>query len=397
MFGVLRNRRAWLAGAAVAALAALALWPRTVEVDTTLVTRGPLIVAVEEEGETRVRQRFVVSAPVAGQLSRIELEPGDRVEAGRTVVARLRPAAPTPLDTRARSEALAAVQAAEASGGVARAERDRIAAALDLARQRLSRLQPLAAEGVVSRDELDTQETEVRTLTEALRAADFAVARVQHELAAARARLVPPQVSATGTIEIDAPVDGVVFRRYHESATVVPAGEPLIEIGDPADLEIVTDLLSSDAVRVRTGGEVRIDQWGGSKTLAGRVRRVEPSGFMKVSALGVEEQRVNVIIDLVDPERAWRALGDGFRVEVQVVVSSEENVLKVPVGALFRRDGAWALFVVENGRARVRPVDLGQRNSLEAHVLEGVAEGDRIVLYPPDSLSDGVRVAERQT
>lgn len=190
-------------------------------------------------------------------------------------------------------------------------------------------------------------------------------------------------------------MDGVVLKRLRHSQSVVPAGEPLLEIGDPKALEIVADLLSSDAVRVKAGDAVLIEQWGGGDTLRGRVRRVEPSGFMKVSALGVEEQRVNVIVDFVDPEQATRAIGDGYRVEVRVVVWEEDKVLKVPTGTLFRRGDQWALFIVENGRARLRTIKIGQRNGAEAQILEGVRERDQIVLYPPDTLADGDRVAQR--
>jgi HlyD family secretion protein len=384
-----------IGGLIVAAIALAALWPEVTEVDAAAVTRGPLQVTLDEDGETRVRQRFVVSAPLSGRLQRIELEPGDTVVRGKTVVARLT-AAPAPLlDPRTQAELGAALEAARAGLGTARAERDRASAALDRARASLKRYSSLARAGAVAPDALEAMETEARTAEETARASQFAVSRAEHEVELARARMQPP-ASGGRTVEVTAPVDGVVLRRLRESETVVPVGEPLVEIGDPAALEIVADLLSTDAVRVRPGSPVLIEQWGGSDPLAARVRRVEPSGFMKVSALGVEEQRVNVIMDFADPAGAARALGDGYRVEVRVVVWREQDVVKAPVGGLFRRGEDWAAFVVEGDRIRLRAVRLGQRNATEAQILEGLAPGDRVVLFPPDTLADGDPVRLRQ-
>ncbi|MPZ18161.1 MAG: efflux RND transporter periplasmic adaptor subunit [Luteitalea sp.] len=395
--GLLKNRRVLLAALVIAVLLTIALWPRPMEVDLTTVTKGPLLVTIDEEGETRVRQRFEVTSPVAGEVLRINLEPGDPVTGGKTVLATVRPSAPTPLDARSRAEAQAAVQAAEATLGRAQAERDRAATVLARSKQQLERASNLIEGGAISRDEFDARETDARTAEEALRAADFVVTQAQRDVDVARARLVQSSGNSLGTGDIPllAPVDGVILRRLRQSQTVVPAGEPLLEVGDANGLEIVADLLSSDAVRINTGDRVLIEQWGGGKTLGGRVRRVEPSGFMKVSALGVEEQRVNVIIDFEDPELASRALGDGYRVEVRVVIWQEDNVLKVPTGTLFRRGDQWALFVVEDGRARLRTIEIGQRNGAEAQVLDGLREREQIVLYPPDTLADGGRVAQR--
>jgi HlyD family secretion protein len=394
--GLLKNRRVLLAALIIAVLLTIALWPRPTEVDLSTVTKGELIVTIDEEGETRVRERFEVTSPVAGEVLRINLEPGDAVSGGKTVLAIVRPSAPTPLDARSRAEAQAAVQAAEATLGRARAERDRAATVLARAKQQLERATNLIEGGAISRDDFDARQTDARTAEEALRAADFVVTHAQRDLDVARARLVQRGSSGrTGDIPLLAPVDGVVLKRLRESQTVVPAGEPLLEVGDPKGLEIVADLLSSDAVKIKAGDAVLIEQWGGPDALRGRVRRVEPSGFMKVSALGVEEQRVNVIIDFEDPDVASRALGDGYRVEVRVVVWQEDNVLKVPTGTLFRRGDQWALFVVEDGRARLRTIRVGQRNGAEAQVLEGLREREQIVLYPPDTLADGDRVAQR--
>jgi HlyD family secretion protein len=392
---VLRNRKLVAGLALVLVLLAVALWPEAAPVDVAAVEKGVLQVTVEDEGETRVRDRFVVSAPVAGRLRRIELEPSDPVRRGQ-VVATLLPAPPALLDARTRAEATAAVEAARAALGRARAERTRAQAALERARSEQARQRELRATGIVSAEALERAETEARTAEAALRAAQFAVAAAEHDLERAQAVLTQATGSGAGrAIELRSPVDGVVLRRLRESEAVVPAGEPLLELGDPRDLEIVSDLLSADAVKVRPAQRVLVEQWGGERTLLGRVRLVERSGFMKVSALGVEEQRVNVIVDLDDAAEAWRALGDGYRVEVRIVVWEAKDVVKAPTSSLFRRGDRWAVFVVEDGRARVRTVELGQRNGLEAQVLSGLEAGERVVVHPADTLEDGGRVAPR--
>jgi HlyD family secretion protein len=377
----------------VAALVTVALRPQTVEVDVTRVSRNDLLVTIDEEGETRVRQRFVIAAPVAGKLQRITLEPGDPVKRG-LAVARLLPQAPELLDARVRAELAAGVQVAQAALGQARAERERADAALDRAKSVVERKQELAEAGVISRDEFEADEAALRAAEEERRAADFAVSRGEYELQMARARLEQPATRG-GTVEVTSPVDGVVLKRYRESEADVPAGDPLLEVGNPADLEIVSDLLSTDAVRISPGDRVLIEQWGGSMPLTGRVRVVEPAAFMKISALGVEEQRVNVIIDFANYGGAPPQLGDGYRVELRVVESEAQNALTVPVGSLFRDGEGWVVFVVQNGHARLRAVILGQRNDLEAEVLMGLTEGELVILHPPDTLMDGAQVSER--
>jgi HlyD family secretion protein len=277
--------------------------------------------------------------------------------------------------------------------GQAQAERDRARTALTRARSTSQRLETLAKAGAISGDEREAAQTALESAEEALRAADFSVARAEHELQLARARLKPSSAGGR-TVDVVAPVNGVVLKRLRESAAVVPVGDPLLEIGDPGSLEIVADFLSTDAVRVSSGDTVLVEQWGGSQPLEGRVRRVEPSGFMKVSALGVEEQRVNVIIDFEDEAEGGR-LGDGYRVEVRVVVWHNASALKVPVGSLFRRGEKWAAFVVESGRARLQTVNLGHRNDREGQVLGGLSEGQTVVLHPPDTLTDNARVTVR--
>jgi HlyD family secretion protein len=360
----------------------------------TKVVRGPMQVTIDEDGVTRIRDRFVVSAPVAGRLQRIELEPGDPVVGGKTVVARLTTAESPLLDPRTRGELSAGVDAARAAVGQAQAERARAAAELERAQTTLRRQQELMKAGAIASDALDAAETAVMTAKEASRGAEFTVSRSEYELQLARARLQAP--SAAGrAIEVVAPVSGVILKRLHESETVVPVGDPIVEIGDPARIDIVADFLSTDAVRIPPNAPVLIEQWGGDQPLMARVRRVEPAGFMKVSALGVEEQRVNVIIDFTDPVAAGRSLGDAYRVDVRVIIWREDNVLKVPVGALFRRGEAWASFGVEDDRARVKAVMLGQRNATEAQVSGGLSEGQTVVLHPPDTLMDGMRVKTR--
>ena len=377
----------------VLAIVAMAMWPESIEVSSATVERGAMQVTLDEDGETRIRDKFVVSAPVGGRLQRIELEPGDAVVRGKTIVARLTTADAPLLDPRTRGELEAAVEAARAAVGQARAELERGTAELMRARTTLQRQQQLMKAGAIAADNLDAAETAVATAEEARKAAEFAVARSEYELQLARARLRAP--SPVGrAVEIVAPVSGVILKRFRESESVVPVGEPLIEIGEPARIEIVADFLSTDAVRIQPDAKVLVEGWGGSHSLAGRVRRVEPAGFMKVSALGVEEQRVNVLIDFDDPSAAGR-LGDGYRVEVRVIAWREEDVVKAPVGGLFRRGTDWAAFVIENERVRLQPVGLGQRNDVDAQILKGLSPGQAVVLHPPDTLVDGARVTIR--
>ena len=379
-------------------LVGIAVAPRPVPVDLVAVDRGTLRVTLDHEGKTRVHDRFVVSAPVAGQVLRIELEPGDPVVAGKTVMATFEPGVPPLLDVRSRAEAEARVRAARATLDQAQAELSKAQTEQAFAQEQAERSRRLAADGIASKETLDAAEAEARGRAEARKAAESAARAAEHELEAARAALVDggdPAVAPKRTaITMRAPVDGVVLRRIHESKAVVPAGEPLLELADPADLEIVADYLSTDAVRIRPGMAVLIDQWGGG-TLRGRVRRVEPYGFLKISALGVEEQRVNVIIVFDDPREAWKSLGDGYRVEARTIVWERTGVVKVPTGALFRHGESWAVFAVEGGRARLKSVEVGQRNGLEAEVLKGLSPGELVVAHPSDAVRDGVRVARR--
>jgi HlyD family secretion protein len=374
-------------------LLAVALWPAAVPVDVEVTSRGPLTVTVDEEGQTRIRRRFVVSAPVTGRVLRIELEPGDRVRRG-DVVARVRPELPPLLDARTQAEARAAVDNARAALGRAQSEDARAKEALVHAERELARATSLSDVGTISAQGLDARQTEVRLASEAVHASAYAVEAASAELQRARARLAPAS-AAQGVVTVRAPIDGAILRRLRESESIVPAGEPLLEVGDPRALEIVADLLSTDAVYVKPGARAFVEQWGQDTALEATVRLVEPSGFTKISALGVEEQRVNVVLDFTDLDKASALLGDAYRVELRIVVWDSTSVVKVPVSALVRDGERWAVFELRGGRARRVLVELGHRGGREAEVVSGLSEGTRVVVHPSDRVDDGVRVAAR--
>jgi len=392
-------RRAGTLALVAAVIGALvyAFRPQPIPVDIEEIVRGPMRVTIDEEGETRIRNRFVVSAPVSGRVLRIDLEPGDPVEAGRTVIASILPAEPAPLDVRTRAEALARVGQAEATLGRATANRAQITQQLEFAESQLRRYEDLLEAGLVPRESFDTVRAEARTLREAVNTADFEVRNAERAVAVAEAALVEAGGGAASgaAVTVRSPVDGVVLRRIRQSEAVVPMGDPLVEIGDVADIEVVSDLLSADAVRINPGDRVLIEEWGGDTVLEGRVRRVEPSGFTRLSALGVEEQRVNVIIDFVDREEAARHMGDGYRVEVRIVTWETADALKIPTGSLFRSEEEWKVFAVVDGHAEERGVEVGQRNGLEAQVLSGLSESDRVITHPSAAVADGLQVVEQ--
>ena len=394
MAGVRAYGRVVLLIAVVGGILAMALWPETLEVDMTVISRGPLVVTVDEEGRTRVRDRFVVSAPLGGRVLRIELEPGDRVRRG-DVVARVDAGAPPLLDVRARADMEAAVNGARAVRERAQAEEQRARAALALAEREVLRSRTLAAAGALPAQDADARETEARLAGEAVSAAAAAVRAATAELERALVPLAAPSPQTrAGVVPVRAPVDGTILRRLRESESVVPPGEPLVEIGDPAKLEIVADLLSTDAVRVTVGARATIEQWGGAAPFGATITRIEPSGFTKISALGVEEQRVNVILALADQAGEDAVLGDGYRVEVRIVVWEADHVLKVPTSALFRDGERWAVYVVNEGRARRTFVEIGRQTGREAEVLSGLPEGAQVIVHPGDLIRDGARVRE---
>jgi len=389
------NTRTLISMAVIGGLLAVALWPRSATVDVATVSRGRLAVTVDEEGITRVRERFVVSSPVGGRVLRIDLDPGDAVARGQ-VVARVRAEAAPLLDERTRTEAQAAVEAARATLGRARAEEQRARATVAQLHGELTRVRELALSRVVSPQELDTHEADAKVADAAVNAAVFAVQAATADLQRAQARLIPTSTHAIGrVVTVNAPVDGVVLKRIRESESIVPAGDPLLEIGDPRQLEIVSDLLSTDAVRVKPGAQAIVEHWGGDRELPARVRRVEPAGFMKVSALGVEEQRVNVILDFVDASAESVALGDAYRVEVRIVAWEADDVVTVPTSALFRHGQQWAVYRLEEQRARRTIVGVGHQTGQEAEIITGLSHGDRVIVHPADTLTDGARVKPR--
>ena len=382
----------YLAIAVAVVALVMVLRPKPPRVDVVAVDRGPLVVTLDEEGETRVRNRYVISAPIAGVVARIEIEPGDPVVRDETVLAIIEPPGPSLLDARTRAELRAAASAAEAAVGLARAERERANAELEFANAEHDRYRQLAAAEVVSTERLESAELAARTASEARDAAEYAVRRAVLEHAAARARLSARDGQGGNPIVLRAPSDGVLLRRLRESETAVVAGEPLVEIADLADLEIVADFLSTDAVRIRPGAAVAIERWGGSDDLHGTVQRIEPAAFTKISALGVEEQRVNVVVDFDDPKAAGHLLGDGYRVEVEVTVWSKDDIPRVPLSALFRDGDRWSVFTIAGDRARLRHVEIGARSTIQAELLDGLEPGEPVVLHPDESIEDGVRV-----
>ena len=385
-----------LFGLAVVGALIYAFLPKPVGVDLAAVSRGFLAVTVDEDGKTRLKERYVVAAPLAGRLQRIELKAGDSVRAGNTVVASIEPTDPALLDPRARAEAEARVRAAEAKLKQAGPELERSLTAMQFAESKIARIRQLYDSKAATKEEVEERELLFRTMSEEYKSKKFAEDIARFELELAQAALVRTQPDATnGHFEIHAPITGRVLRVHQESATIITPGTQLLELGDPGELEVAIDVLSNDAVQIKPGAKVYLEQWGGEKPLVAAVRLVEPQAFTKISALGVEEQRVYVIADFVDPPATRGTLGDQYRVEARIVIWEGDNVLRVPTSALFREGEEWSVFVVENNRAVLTPVKIGRRNALDAEVLDGLSEGQRVVLYPSDKTQHGVAVYER--
>jgi HlyD family secretion protein len=396
-----------LAGLVVVGLAWFA-WPQPALVDLAVVTRGPMEVTVDDDGKTNVRHIYTVSAPIAGKVLRISQRPGDPGPSSHvgdlvnadTVVAVMQPTTPGFIDFRSREEGEAAVTAADAAVKYAESEVRRFEAAVAFYRVQFARAQALGRTQSVSLETLDKAKFDAETNEAALISAKAQVEVWQGVRTALAARLIEPSAApaapshATCCIDVRAPVTGRVLKIVQESEAFVQAGTPLVEIGDPSDLEVIADLLSSDAVQINVGASVQIDGWGGSP-IGGRVTRIDPAGFLKVSALGIEEQRVRVTIELVDPPAAWSRLGHDYRVVVHVTVWKADDTLTVPLGALFRIADEWAVFIVRNGRAHTAAIRVGHRNARIAEVLSVLAPGDEVVLHPSDRISDGVRVSRR--
>lgn len=386
--------------AALAVLIGFLLWaflPRPVEVDVAEVALRPLEIVVEEEGEARIREVFTVSATIAGKLQRISLHPGDSVTEGETIVALIGPAAPVLLDSRSRAVAEATAAAAQAAMDLARAQLSEAQAGLDFTTSEANRAIALYEKGAVSQRAHDTAIREQKTAQAAVNSAVANLAVREKELESALAVLQPSQISEAGRccVEVLAPASGRVLRVLTESEQVVQPGTPLLEIGDPGNMEIVVELLSRDAVRVQAGALASVTGWGGAPIPA-VVKRVEPFAMTRISALGIEEQRVKVLLALTGEAAAFAQLGHGFRVITRISLWREDNVLTIPVGALFRDGGDWATYVLRDGQARVQTLVLGERNETLAQVLEGLQVGDTVILHPSDLVADGMSAAMRE-
>ncbi|MGE3675648.1 MAG: efflux RND transporter periplasmic adaptor subunit [Polyangiaceae bacterium] len=398
-----RNQLArWIRRIAVLSLALVSLaaivmaWlPKPVPVDSVNVLQGELTITVDEDGRTRVKDRYTVSAPIAGNVARIELKPGAEVES-KQVLARIVPVSSPLLDPRSKQQAEAQVLVASAAQRQARAQIDRAEAALEYAKKQVTTRKALVSQGASPQAELDRQELELRSRKAELTSAKFGAKVADHELGMARAAL--GQVSGgkkdSQQLVVTSPISGRVLKLIQESEGVVQAGSPLVELGDPQALEIVIDVLTSDAVQIKPGAPVRIVAWGGPE-LRGHVRQIEPSAFTKLSALGVEEQRVNAVIDLDEPYEKWKALMDGYRVEARIIVFQAQSVLKVPASALFRKGDSWAVFAIKDGKAQLSEVSVGRSNGLETEITAGLEAGTVVIPHPSDRVTDGASVSTR--
>ncbi|HSH94202.1 MAG TPA: HlyD family efflux transporter periplasmic adaptor subunit [Roseimicrobium sp.] len=380
-----RNRKhsflPWIGVALLIALIIIGFMPKATLVETAKVAKGKLRATVNEEGKTRIRQRYLVSAPIAGQTRRINFKPGAEVVGGKTVLAVIDPLASTVLDVRNRA-------LAEARRDMASANLERALEAERFAASELARYKKLSVEKVVSVQELDAAQTRAATALKDRASSEAALREAKAQLMT----VAPGQGNSDGTIEVTSPVSGRVLRVIEESSRTVAAGAPLIEIGDPADIEVIVEALSRDGASIAEGTQVELEQWGGATPLQARVRLVEPAAFTKVSALGVEEQRVYVVADIATPYDQRKGLGDNFRVEARIVVWEAENILKVPAGALFRQGQKWSTYVLANGAAELRTVEVGRTSGSETQILGGLKEGDEVILYPGERIKAGLKV-----
>ncbi|MBI3853908.1 MAG: efflux RND transporter periplasmic adaptor subunit [Verrucomicrobia bacterium] len=375
----------WLGAALLLALIVIGFLPRPLPVETARVTQGALRATVNEEGKTRIKQRYVVSAPVTGHLRRIPFKAGAEIEAGKTVLAVIDPVAPAMLDARNRA-------LAEARRDTAAANLDRAREAQRFAANELRRIEKLFADKSVSQQDLENAQWRETSAAKDLTVAESALRQAETEL-----REFPSGEGATtnwvrAPVEVTSPTSGRVLHVFEESTRVVAAGTPLVDVGDPADLEAIIEVLSRDGAAIGPGAKVELEQWGGGQPLEARVRLVEPAAFLKISALGVEEQRVNVVVDFVTPYEQRRNLGDNFRVEARIVVWETDRALKAPAGALFRRGQNWAAFVLAGGRAELRRVQVGRTSGSEMQILDGLKEGEEVILYPGDRVHERQRV-----
>lgn len=382
----------------ILAIIGIGLIPRPTLVDIVLAKRGPLQVTIEEEGKTRVIDHYVLSAPVDGFARRINLEIGDAVEKDQQIVS-LEPLRSNVLDPRSRAEAEARVSAAKAALNAANQNARAAEADAQFAEDEKKRFQRLYESGTIPYDKYQQSITDAQRTKAKLESTKFAVQVAQFEKTAAEAALRYSAAQASGedpeTVSIKAPVSGKVLKIHHKSEGVVNKGDPLIDIGDPHSLEVEVEVLSRDAVRIKPGTKVEFTRWGGNATLEGSVRTVEPVGFTKISALGVEEQRVHVIVDITSPKNEWKDLGDGYRVETSFILWEGKNILQVPSSALFHHGDGWALYTANNNIAELRIVKTGQRSGITTQILSGISESEKIINHPGDNLEPGVRIRSR--
>ena len=397
--GPIRKLLPWLIVLLLVSAVIYGLKPKPLIVDTAEVTRGPLTVSVVEEGKTRVRHRHVISPPIAGYLRRVELRAGAPIVRGKTVLAVIQASTSNFLDPRTKAEAEARIRTSEAIRETRQADLDRAAAALQLAEKQLERQEKLRQSGAAADQDFDIAAAEAQVRSRERNAAEFALRAAASDVEVARAALLQaqaPSADQATPIEVLAPVDGFVLNVYEESERPVTPGLPIMEVGNLQDLEAEIELLSSDAVGITPGAEVSIEQWGGGTPLRGKVSVVEPGGFTKVSSLGVEEQRVKVRVDFLDPVPAGHTFGDRYRVEARIVTWKEDDVLQIPTGALYRKGNQWMTFIEDRGVARETKVTVGKNNGVSAQILDGLEAGATVILHPPDKVQDGAGVTKEK-
>jgi HlyD family secretion protein len=382
-------------GVITAGVLVFLFWPRRIEVDTAQVRLGPIAETVADQGVAKVREAYVVAAPVSGRVERVPLEVGDRVSANETVVARIRPMSPELLDPRTRAQAGSAVEAARALLQSAIAQRDKLSADADRARDQLRRASELAKRNIVAAQELEAAQSEANQAAQAVRAADADIRTRRANLASAESALATPHVAASEAVSVTSPATGVVTHLLQQSERTVTVGTPLVEVGETAGLEAAIEFLSQDAVKIRSGQRAEIYNWGGPAAIPADVRLVEPQGFTKVSALGVEEQRTLVWLRFTGPPSAWAGLAPGYRVWGRVYLRQLPSATLVPLGALVRDSGDWAVYRIEQQRARLRSVRVGILTDRDAEIVSGLTAGDVVIVYPSDQVRDGVRVGLR--
>lgn len=384
-----------LVALAIVAALVYAFRPKPISVDVAVIKKGPMKVVLSEMARARIKDRYVVSTPIAGNVLRLELHPGDRVAAG-AVLARIVPSAPPLLDARTKAEAEARAAAAEASHKQTKAAIERANLLLDRARHELGEIRTLQQQGAANEDTRERAELEEKLRVQDLASAKFAESMAAHESAMAKVALqkIKDKNISDDHLEVRAPVEGVVLRVLAPSGGVLGPGTPLLELGDPSALEIVCEVLTADAAKIHAGSKASLERWGGD-ALNAHVRLVEPSAFTRISSLGVDEQRVNVVMDLDEPREKWVLLGDGYRLEAKISLWERDNVLVAPEGSLFRKAGQWSVYSFNNGVATVESVKVGQRNGLEVQIEEGLIEGQKVLVYPGDRVTAGSKVVAR--